>query len=1013
MVTQSSTPGTRRPAVATAAFTLLLLLICSGQQPAQQTEDPSPSTTLPACTLTAQERQDSAVAARLVDSCNAILSSGGDPTSALVMADSAATIFKHLCGEPSKPYADAVFASGNAHFYQGQVDQALSAWEHILDMLKPYEGQAQLVASVYTNLCTIYFQIEQYKKALTAGQRGLRYMRQHLPGDNRYTANVLNNLAAVHGRLKDYAKAALYQKRALDIWSRVLPPTHPQLGNAYMNLGNIEQKTGGDAGQAEVYYNQALSIFQANSAQPSIAQVYNNLGDLALREGEYQEALNWHQQALAIRQSISAGAGDSYVADSHFNLGEVYRALKDYPAMEEHYEQAIEIWGDFPGPRSVDMANVQVALANSWVERGAFERAEQAYQRALTALHYQGQDSLDAVPSIAALIEVFENQAAMYRARAEAGNASLYLRAARSAYRNAFAAIDQQLEQLSYGSKKQLLHDIVPFCEGAIRVNQALSAQTDSVAYLKEAFQFAERAKALLLYQAVQDAEAAAEAKLPNRVLAEERATQRKLTGLQKQEQVLRSLGTPETDSAMLIIQSAVYKNQERLDSLRRRIEARNPVYAKARQGIDLITVAEVQSALLAREEALVEYFIGDSTAFVFTIQPDAFHFHEIDRSLPLREWRKDLRCGMLPEKVQLPACEESSSEERRKQFAGAAHSLYREVFKPVDELLPANTDILVVPDGVLSYLPFGILLTQPPELNAAFHTMDYLLDDHCFSYAYSATLQQKMEAKKHQQQPDKPLLAVAPEFLGEVSQDRKESPRSNSVLIYGPRELQGSLSFNIPEAKMVAEKLNGDSLLREEATEEQFVASANEYAILHLSTHGVANEEIGDYSYIVFHQTPEDSIENELLFNSELYNLQLNADLVVLSSCETGMGEQQRGEGIISLARGFSQAGAKSIVTSLWSVDDRSAKVLMEYFYDHLKDGKPKHQALRQAKLDYRKEHPSLGRSPFYWAAFVPVGDRSPLELSGGAWGPMWIWGVIIAIVGLLLWRWRRQRYA
>lgn len=1010
MPSQSPSTGIRRSAVVVFAFTLLLFLICCGQQPAQQTDGLTPSATPPACTLTAQEREDSVVAARLVASCNAALRAGGDPASALAAADSAATIFKRLCGEPSKPYADAVFASGNAHFYQGQVDQALSAWEHILDMLKPYEDQAQLVASVYTNICTIYFQTEQYKKALTAGQRGLRYMRQHLPGDNRYTANVLNNLAAVHGRLKDYAKAELYQKRALDIWVGVLPPTHPALGNAHMNLGNIEQKTGGDAGQAEGYYNQALSIFQANSAPIGIAQVYNNLGDLALREGQYQEALNWHQQALDIRQGISAGAGEPYVADSHFNLGEVYRALKNYPAMEGHYEQAIEIWGEFPGPRRVDMANVQVALANSWVERGAFERAEQAYDNALQALNYQGQDSLEAVPSIAALIEVFENQAAMYRRRGEAESSSLYLRQARNAYRNAFAAIDQQLEQLSYGSKKRLLHDIVPFCEGAIRVNQALSAQTDSVVYLKEAFQFAERAKALLLYQAVQDAEAVAEAKLPNRVLAEERGLQRKLTALQKQEQALQSMDTPETDSAMLNVQSAMYKTQERLDSLRRQIEERNPVYAKAKQGIDIITVPEVQSELLGREEALVEYFIGDSTAFVFTIQPDAFHLREIDRSLPLQEWRKDLRCGMLPAQAKLPDCGENSSEVRRARFVDAASALYREVFKPVDELLPADAEVIVVPDGVLSYLPFSILLTQPPEQGAAFHTLDYLLEDHCFSYAYSATLQRKMETKKHRQRPGKQLLAVAPEFGEHVSPDREESPPNNSFLIGGPQDRLDSLIFNIPEAKMAAEKLKGDSLLREEATEAQFVELANEYAVLHLSTHGKANHEIGDYSFLAFHQTPADSVENELLFNNELYNLQLNADLVVLSACETGIGELQRGEGIISLARGFSQAGAKSIVTSLWNVNDQSSRLLMEYFYDHLKEGKPKHQALRQAKLDYREQHPSLGRSPYYWAAFVPVGDTSPLKLSGAAWGPLWIWGVIIVIVGLMLWLWLRR---
>jgi len=462
----------------------------------------------------------------------------------------------------------------------------------------------------------------------------------------------------------------------------------------------------------------------------------------------------------------------------------------------------------------------------------------------------------------------------------------------------------------------------------------------------------------------------------------------------------------------MLNVQSAMYKTQERLDSLRRQIEERNPVYAKARQGIDIITVPEVQSELLDREEALVEYFIGDSTAFVFIIQPDAFHLREIDRSLPLQEWRKDLRCGMLPEQAMLPACGGNGSKARRARFVDAASALYREVFKPVDELLPANAEVIIVPDGVLSYLPFSILLTQPPEQGAAFHTLDYLLEDHCFSYAYSATLQRKMETKKHRQRPGKQLLAVAPEFGENASSDRQQSLENNLLLTVGPQYLMDSLAFNIPEARMVAEKLKGDSLLREEGTEAQFVEVASQYAILHLSTHGKADDEIGDYSFLVFHQTPEDSVENELLFNDELYNLQLNADLVVLSACETGIGEMQRGEGIISLARGFSQAGAKSIVTSLWNVNDQSSRLLMEYFYDHLKEGKPKHQALRQAKLDYREQHPSLGRSPYYWAAFVPVGDTSPLALSGVAWGPLWIWGVIIVIVGLMLWLWRQQRY-
>ena len=203
-----------------------------------------------------------------------------------------------------------------------------------------------------------------------------------------------------------------------------------------------------------------------------------------------------------------------------------------------------------------------------------------------------------------------------------------------------------------------------------------------------------------------------------------------------------------------------------------------------------------------------------------------------------------------------------------------------------------------------------------------------------------------------------------------------------------------GPLQYNDDEVLVIDALVGADVFVDSLATEDRFTSLAGDYRILHLSTHGKANDKVGDYSFLAFYEQ-DDSLENEWLYNRELYNLKLNADMVVLSACETGIGELQRGEGIISLARGFSYAGAKSIITTLWSVDDKSTMRLMENFYANLKSGQSKDAALRQAKLDYLKTSRDIGDEPYFWAGFIPVGDMSPVELDGG-WRNWWVYGLV-----------------
>jgi len=163
----------------------------------------------------------------------------------------------------------------------------------------------------------------------------------------------------------------------------------------------------------------------------------------------------------------------------------------------------------------------------------------------------------------------------------------------------------------------------------------------------------------------------------------------------------------------------------------------------------------------------------------------------------------------------------------------------------------------------------------------------------------------------------------------------------------------------------------------------QNFLSDANQYRILHLATHGKADDRVGDYCFLAFTKT-SNSLEN-LLYVRDLYNMRLHAEMVVLSACETGLGELQQGEGILSLSRGFVYAGTKSIVGTLWSVNDRPTQEIMTFFYSNLKQGMEKDKALRQAKLSYLES--SSPSAPFNWAAFTAIGDMRAIENNSWSW--------------------------
>ena len=305
-----------------------------------------------------------------------------------------------------------------------------------------------------------------------------------------------------------------------------------------------------------------------------------------------------------------------------------------------------------------------------------------------------------------------------------------------------------------------------------------------------------------------------------------------------------------------------------------------------------------------------------------------------------------------------------------------SGHDLYRAYVAPY---VPADTrKLLVIPDGPLSHLPFEALITEMPDVNSSaetdLSTLKYLLHKYPVSYQYAAKLRSISQTKNSHKGIS--FAAFAPAYSGVFPH----------------------LSFNQMEGSKIAELMNGTVYKGESATESHFKQFAALYSLIHLAMHTSINDSLPNYSALIF-SLPQNKQEDGLLYVSEIYGMELSADLLVLSACQTAVGNYHRGEGIRSIARAFQYAGISSLIMSYWNVNDKSTSTLMKYFYQNLNDRSPKDISLQLAK---QKMINDGFAHPYFWSAFVLAGEYD--SISSPFWKIEIQPGFVILLYGLIL---------
>ncbi len=470
---------------------------------------------------------------------------------------------------------------------------------------------------------------------------------------------------------------------------------------------------------------------------------------------------------------------------------------------------------------------------------------------------------------------------------------------------------------------------------------------------------------------------------------------------MQKEEETTDSLG--KSVRAKLIYAKTKYED------LIKRFEKENSEYHQLKYDLQTADIAEVQSKMLKDSQLLVEYFVGADSIYIFKVNAREFEVITKAKDFLLKDWVDALRQGIYYCRVNKEATAEDCVK-LDKQYSEYAHKLYQKLLEPL-ALTTATKEVIIIPDDVLGYIPFDALLTE--EITTAqqnqFHNYPYLGIDYTICYGFSATFLKELQqtntiAEKNQ------LLAFAPSF--QLQKQEQVTPTLEKKIdpIYAQRSSLSPLFFNEVEVGQIAEEFGGVAYNDTEANKTKFIQEVSKYRYLHIASHGKMNEENADLSYIAFTQNGDSTNQEELLYLRELYDLEIPADMVVLSACETGIGELQNGEGIISLARGFSYAGAKSIITSLWNVNDQKTADLMVDFYGNLSEGQSKDAALANAKRAYIKQNTGMFSHPFYWAGFVPIGNMKAIEPTTDR---TWLVGIGLGglLIGLMMyWRSKRQ---
>lgn len=844
---------------------------------------------------------------------------------------------------------------GQCYEQMGDTETAINYFNRSAKiLLQHYEEGHPDIATAYLGLGECYSKSNNHSLALRYFEKALAIQQAKFDKDSPNLISVYNNLANSYETLGDYNKAMLYYNNNLHILNSSLGVNHPFTAATHNNIGLIQVELV-QFEAALKNYRQALSIYEQQQNLPRIADSWNNIGTCFRQQKFFAEAIKAYQQSIAIYQQLTGDVSANKAA-AYYNIGNCLGEEGNYEEAINYYQQAINLIDQ--KSNHATLATYKNSIGQIHYKQGAYSKALTELDASLALLNISIQDTnqIALIESPLEALNLLNTKAKTLYALTRDNKAPQTLEEILSITDFSIQLIDQLRQQYQEAySKRKLSETTYDILHLGIAACHALYQEDKAEAYLRKAFNYSEKSRSNLMLEAVANQQATAAANIPDSLLALENQLKTNIAELEKQQQSSLQQGVENSQFS-----NQLFEQKQAYNDLIARFETSYPSYHQLKYDHAIITVAQLQQEL-SKEEALLEYFVQDTSIYIFLIKQNDIHLEVVAVDSLINEVLL-FREGISRYYRDLESQTEYAYRHYLIQYLRSANFLYQKLITPIEALLPEK--VTIVNGGLLNYIPFDALVRNLPEKTVhRLRDIDYLIKSKEINYAYSATLQFRQNNSSTSNETEKKILAFAPTFkipnrlgLAPLAHTRKEVQLIKNI---------------IPDS---------DVFIGEEATKSLFVDQVAQYQLLHLATHGKSNIDLGDYSFLAFTDNLAADKTAALLYAKDIYNLSVNADLVVLSACETGIGELTRGEGVVSLASAFFYAGAASVVTTLWSVNDASTKNIIHSFYQHLNQGLPKGAALRAAKLEYINQ--ADDPNPFFWAAFTLTGKSDPTEL-------------------------------
>lgn len=823
-------------------------------------------------------------------------------------------------------------------------------------------------------LAYTYGRLGQQDSANWVTEKSLDLLWKTKYPDSISIASTLSNLGVGYYNTGNIKKSLDYTIEAYNIKKRILPEDHKSLASSYIMLGLHESNRAFSLNKALLYFKEALRITEKQYGEyhPETIRSRSYVATIYSILGQHEYALEHHQNSLEMQLKLQ-GENNADTAEKLIIIGSTLQLLERNEEAMEYYNRFFSIVKRISADTRVLQSRAYRSIGTLLLDAKKYNEAVDMFRKSekkLTEIY--GDQHIDM------LLVLNEKSRALFYLKEYSAALSNIERALKInryinlPYSNTSSPIHwsykdkiQLIESLLLRTKVKLLkddHGWESFLETE-RVIQEMISEQSSRSDLIQVQTYSHRLYSIGIENLWNSNDRHNSYEQMWLFVEKSKAVSLKVDNILKQatNQVYNSLGFSQKE----ILESKIdsYKsriiNGEDNDSIRAKLFSLQLDKDRLQDSINRNKIDEAYDAIftnnpknlnliqknLEPDSELIDYFVGNDSLYSFIITNHEISVKNLGSVDKIQEVINDFNSAITKEKY---------SEER---FSKVSNELYQIIFEPIEQFLSEGT-ISISPSSTLWGVNFDLLIDNKNE---------YLLNKYSFGYTHS---------------------------LGALFLNNNHTPEKNEILGFASGEknknrpseifrdkIEAKLPGTAIELDKISDLMPGKFLYGSKAEESKFKALAPQYAVIHLALHGQANNFTPENSKLIFSEAYGDSIDSEL-YSFEIENIPLQAELVVLSACESGAGKATFGEGLISLGRSFSQAGAKSVIMSKWDVSDAVSPKIMSSFYQHIYSGKNKAEALRLAKLDYLKEANSITSNPYYWGSFFIVGNLEPISL-------------------------------